>query len=89
MVERTDPSDPIRNIRVLMPGYEQAAVWGAQPFHPALLEFLRPFGLLRFMDWMESNAEVLPVEWDQRPRVEDMYGGLAGWRGGVYVRTES
>ncbi|GIL67805.1 hypothetical protein Vafri_21080 [Volvox africanus] len=80
-VERTDPQDPIRNIRVIMPGYEQAAVWGDQPFHPAFLEFLRPFGVLRFMDWMHSNAENLPKEWDERPRPEDI--SFASNLGGV------
>ncbi|GIL67802.1 hypothetical protein Vafri_21078 [Volvox africanus] len=80
-VERTDPQDPIRNIRVIMPGYEQAAVWGDQPFHPAFLEFLRPFGVLRFMDWMNSNAENLPKEWDERPRPEDI--SFASNLGGV------
>ncbi|GIL87895.1 hypothetical protein Vretifemale_15941 [Volvox reticuliferus] len=80
-VERTDPQDPIRNIRVIMPGYEQAAVWGDQPFHPAFLEFLRPFGVLRFMDWMHSNAEALPKEWDERPRPEDI--SFASNLGGV------
>ncbi|GLC60709.1 hypothetical protein PLESTB_001660900 [Pleodorina starrii] len=81
MLERTDPTDPLRNIRVLMPGYEQAAVWGDQPFHPAFLSWLRPFGLLRFMDWMHSNAEALPVEWEQRPRPEDI--SFASNLGGV------
>lgn len=97
VLERTDPQDPIRNIRVIMPGYEQAAVWGDQPFHPAFLEFLRPFGVLRFMDWMHSNAENLPKEWDERPRPEDMCvdsawgpkGSGWGWRRFVYAIPSS
>lgn len=48
-IERSDPADPVRNIRVLTPGYEADALSGAAPFHPALLQWLRPFGTLRFM----------------------------------------
>lgn len=71
-IERTDPFDPIRNIRVLMPGFEQDSEWGNQPFHPAFVNFLRPFGVIRFMDWMKSNLDQLPREWDERPSQEDM-----------------
>ncbi|GFR45710.1 hypothetical protein Agub_g7119, partial [Astrephomene gubernaculifera] len=93
VLERTDPSDPLRNIRVITPGYEQAALWGGssgataggnltaaaatasvgRPFHPEFLAYLRPFGLLRFMEWMHANLEETkqPVEWEDRPRLED------------------
>lgn len=36
-VDRTDPDDPIRDIRVLMPGMDEARA-AAFPFHPALVQ---------------------------------------------------
>lgn len=72
-VERTDPTDPLRNIRVLTPGHEARALYGNMPYHPALLSYLRPYGGLRFMDWMHTNAEQLPREWDERPLVTDRW----------------
>ncbi|KAG2422805.1 hypothetical protein HXX76_015752 [Chlamydomonas incerta] len=66
-IERSDPADPIRNIRVLTPGLEAAALSGAAPFHPALLEWLRPYGTLRFMDWMRTNDADPPTAWPDRP----------------------
>ena len=54
-IERTDPSDPIRNVRVLMPGFERQAEAG-DVLHPLQLDFLRPFGLIRFMgEWMRES----------------------------------
>ncbi|PNH02889.1 Tenascin-X [Tetrabaena socialis] len=70
IIQRTDPADPLRNIRLLTPGYEAAALAG-RPFHPAFLAFLRPFGTLRFMDWMKTNTAGLPTAWEERSRVED------------------
>eukprot|EP00798_Chlamydomonas_sp_ICE-L_P027890 gene27890-12008_t len=80
-IVRTDPLNPLRNVRVYMPGFASAGEGGRQPFHPAFLSYLRPFGTLRFMDWMHSNNGVLPVTWDQRPRVEDRSYAVAA--GGV------
>ncbi|KAG2446050.1 hypothetical protein HXX76_000652 [Chlamydomonas incerta] len=70
-IERTDPSDPIRNVRVLMPGFERQAEAG-DVLHPLHLDFLRPFGLIRFMDWMGTNGATLPTSWDTRPRTTDI-----------------
>ncbi len=52
-VARSDREDPVRNIRVWMPGFEDARC----PFHPLWLERLRPFGVIRFMDWQRTNGE--------------------------------
>ncbi|KXZ45525.1 hypothetical protein GPECTOR_53g111 [Gonium pectorale] len=79
-IERTDPRDPIRNIRVIMPGFERAHAAG-QPFHPAFLSFLRPYGALRFMDWMQTNLDALPVSWADRPTPNDRSYAVS--RGGV------
>jgi hypothetical protein len=44
-----DLSDPIRDIRVWMPGQEDSCHY----FHPIFLERLRPFSVLRFYPWMK------------------------------------
>lgn len=51
VLRQTDPSNYVRNIRVLMPGSEDV-----EPgFHPNYVRFLRQFNVLRFMDWVDSN----------------------------------
>ncbi len=67
-ITRTDPQDPVRDIRVLMPGSE--ATHRTETFHPTFLARWRGFNTLRFMDWMHTNGSKL-VSWDDRPRVED------------------
>ncbi|MFT4539195.1 MAG: hypothetical protein ACI835_001641, partial [Planctomycetota bacterium] len=58
--------DPIRNIRVLMPGYENRP---RTKFHPLFLERLRGFSTLRFMDWQRTNDSDL-IHWEDRTRPE-------------------
>ncbi len=43
-----DRTDPIRDIRVWLPGLEESC----HSFHPLFLERLRPFSVLRFYPWM-------------------------------------
>lgn len=51
ILRQTDPSNHVRNIRVLMPGFDDV-----EPgFHPDYVRFLRQFDVLRFMDWVDSN----------------------------------
>ena len=67
-IEWTNPSDPVRNIRVFMPGFDEGIVvggvasaagpWPALPFHPHILGLLAPFPALRFMDWSGVNSFV-------------------------------
>lgn len=52
VIRETDPDDYIRNIRVPMPGYENAPIG---TFHPTYIEFQQQFGVVRFMDWVDSN----------------------------------
>ena len=47
VITETDPQDPIRNFRFIMPGFE--STYETQPFHPSYLEFLGNFSVLRFM----------------------------------------
>lgn len=48
VLRNSDPADPIRDIRVWMPGQENSC----HAFHPAFLDRLRPFSVLRFYPWM-------------------------------------
>ena len=50
-----DASDPARNIRMFRADHEGLLARG-EMFSPEMLAFLAPFGSLRFMDWMQSNA---------------------------------
>ena len=59
----TNPSNPIRNIRFIMPGFEKT--YQTQPFHPVFLERLKQFNTLRFMDWGATNNSKL-VNWSDR-----------------------
>ncbi|MEM9837074.1 MAG: T9SS type A sorting domain-containing protein [Bacteroidota bacterium] len=46
-------SNPIRNIRLLIPGTE--ATYQDQPFNPVFIHRLQEFGSVRFMDWGQTN----------------------------------
>lgn len=63
----TDPADYVRNIRVLMPGFEGA--FEKAPFHPAFLQRWQGAACLRFMDWMETNNSKIQ-HWSDRPTPE-------------------
>jgi hypothetical protein len=63
-INETNPREPIRNIRVIMPGFEKS--WQKEPFHPAFLKRWQGMSCFRFMDWMETNNS--PVRtWSDRP----------------------
>lgn len=63
----TDPTDPIRNIRVIMPGFERT--WQKEPFHPVFLKRWQGVSCLRFMDWMHTNNSTIQ-NWADRPTPE-------------------
>lgn len=75
---RSDKDDPIRNIRVLMPGTEQT--YKTQPFYNLWLDKLEPFNTVRFMDWGQTNnwgqdngediADDSLVDWDDRSQTD-------------------
>lgn len=48
VLSNVDLTDPIRDIHVWMPGFEESC----HSFHPLFLERLRPFSVLRFYPWM-------------------------------------
>lgn len=50
-IDRSDAQDPIRNVHVYMPGMDR----GSSAFHPLYLERVKPFRVIRFMDWGGTN----------------------------------
>lgn len=66
-VMQTDPADPVRNIRMMLPGFDPSRSAGA--FNPAYLEYLRGFKVIRFMDWANTNLDGTS-DWDGRTRIE-------------------
>lgn len=58
----TDPNDPIRNLRIFMPGFDDG-----DEFHPLFLERLKPFSCIRFMDTNAINGSNVS-KWSQRTR---------------------
>jgi hypothetical protein len=76
----TDPKDYVRDIRVIMPGFEKT--YQKQLFHPIFLERWRGVTTLRFMDWMHTNNSPLQ-KWADRPTVTD-----ANWTGSGGIPLE-
>jgi len=75
MITQINSSNPIRNIRFIMPGFE--STYQTQPFHPLFLARLQIYKVLRFMEWMRTNGS--PVQqWSDRPRTTDY---TYAWRG--------
>jgi len=64
-VKKTDPQDYVRNIRVIMPGFEDS--YQENPFHPTFLKRWDGVACLRFMDWMHTNGSKIRT-WSQRPK---------------------
>jgi hypothetical protein len=65
-VLETDPTDYVRDIRVVMPGFEQT--YQKQVFHPLFVERWRGMTVLRFMDWMNTNNSK-QQKWADRPKM--------------------
>ena len=60
-IKKTNPKNPIRNLRVVMHTFEY--VYEQLPFHPLFLDRLTLFKTIRFMDWtMQDDI----VSWDNR-----------------------
>ncbi|MFM9986208.1 MAG: T9SS type A sorting domain-containing protein [Flavobacteriales bacterium] len=74
----SDPTDHVRNFRVLMPGSEDT--YQNNPFNQPWLDLLEPFSTIRFMDWGRTNSwgheyawecydedsDTIPTEWQER-----------------------
>ncbi len=82
-VSQTDPANTgnyIRNIQVFAPGNETSV--NENIFDPAFLTRLKPFGTLRFMDWMHTNNSA-QINIEDMPRV-----GAATWTTSAGVPAE-
>lgn len=66
-LHETNPADPVRNIHVIMPGFE--STWENDPFHPDFLKRWQGFACFRFMDWMHTNDSGVST-WNQRPTLQ-------------------
>jgi hypothetical protein len=67
-IESIDPTDPIRDIHVYLPGYNEAS---GTAFHPDFLRQLRNTKIVRFMDWMKTNNST-QKEFADRPKLDDV-----------------
>lgn len=63
VIERTNPDDPVRNIRVVTPGFLDR--FEQFPFHPTLLLSLEQVRTVRFMNWQFANSVQIPT-WEER-----------------------
>ena len=52
-INSSDPGDPIRNLRVFMPGFDENST---ETFHPDYLASLAGLPVIRFMDWGHTNG---------------------------------
>lgn len=59
----TNPANPARNIRIIMPGFEHTH--RGQPFHPLFLQRLAHYKVLRFMHWQQTVATT-NANWSER-----------------------
>lgn len=55
----------LRNMRFLMPGYDETNYDPRFPWNPVFLEYLRPFKVIRFMNWQNTNFS-RQVNWEDR-----------------------
>ena len=60
---RSAQANPVRNIRLIMPGFEQTAA--RHPFHTKFLERLAPFQIIRFLNWGRTNNSI-ETSWANR-----------------------
>lgn len=63
----TASQNPVRNIRVVMPGFEKT--FEQEPFHPVFLKQWKGFACYRFMDWMHTNGSEIRT-WSDRPTLK-------------------
>lgn len=66
VVASIDSFNPVHDIRVWMPGFEQAA----SPFHPLFLKRLQPFAVIRFMKWQRTEV-TKERTWAERAKLDD------------------
>jgi hypothetical protein len=70
-----DPTNPIRNLHIYMPGYDAS---NAPTFAPEFLDRLRPFSTIRFMKWMRTEGSPVAHWSDRTPTTTLLQSGNAG-----------
>jgi hypothetical protein len=66
----TDPSDPVRDIRLVQKEYSGQS----SPFHPLYTRDLQNYGVVRFLDWVPTNGNGIS-EWAARSNLTDAFWG--------------
>jgi hypothetical protein len=74
-IVRSNRANHVRNIRVILPGFEQR--YAQQVFHPSFLSRLAGVGAVRFMDWGATNGHA-NSRWSERTRPTTPQGGERG-----------
>jgi len=81
-ITATNPANYLRNIRLIMPGFENTYI--TQPFHPDFLASISNFKVLRFMDWGRTNDSEVSTWADRttlnsftQARVNGVHAGVA------------
>lgn len=54
VIQQSSAADPVRDIRVMRPGFHNA---GPHDFDPSLIDALNPYTTIRFMDWQRTNNQ--------------------------------
>ncbi len=62
-LRKTNPENHVRNIRVIMPGFEKT--YKTNPYYPPFFQRWKEFNTFRFMDWMHTNGSK-QKEWTDR-----------------------
>lgn len=75
-IRATEMNDPIRNIRLVLPGFEKTHA--REPFHPDFLQRVKKFDVLRFMDWGNTNNSTLETWTDRVTHTASTQGGPKG-----------
>jgi hypothetical protein len=71
---RTNPSNPLRKLSIVPIAYERNH--SQRIFQPRFLEIVRPFGVLRFHDWLRV-IDSTQARWEDRPTPDDFSQGTA------------
>ena len=74
-IRKTSPGNHIRNIRMIMPGFEES--YAKETFHPTFVKRWHGVTCFRFMDWMDTNGSKI-AKWEDRPKMDDAVWTVKG-----------
>jgi len=60
-IDQSNPNNHVRNVQLWLPGFEGSS----SQFHPLYISRLKPFSVIRFMDWGRTNGSNV-VSWSDR-----------------------